>query len=334
MNNSSGQQYGQGGVQYTCYSCGMPGQIARFCPDKTQGRSTRNTAGASILFPGDNGPQRMIWVDYPPNGLAPGYYPVEPLPQGENRIRTPSNRFQANNSSGNKDPATTSRITELKEVAYVDIVSSAAERMSIDEDVVRYVNAVEDVFVTGCGRRADTNAGSSDAPPRQKGRTTEPTNTRLPTMRGVPQRISSDSASEGETPEPGIPAEPIAASSPSRRTRVTVEAADDMEVVIQQRPAPAPVTLPKRTGTPKAKQGQPKAPRPIRMMIGRPGFDIVAEFRDLPVSNLQWGTLMDMAPALRRQIGAGLLLERRERRPTKPKATEAMKVNAMAAKPE
>ena len=334
MNNSSGQQYGQGGVQYTCYSCGMPGQIARFCPDKTQGRSTRNGAGATILFPGDNGPQQMMWVDYPPNGLAPGYYPVEPLPQGDNRIRTPSNRFQANNSSGNKDPATTSRITELKEVAYVNIVSSVAERMSIDEDVVRYVNAVEDVFVTGRCRRADTDAGSSDAPPRQKGRTTEPTNTAPPTTRAVPHRISSDSASEGETPEPGIPAEPIAASSPSRGTRVTVEAADDMEDVVQLRPAPATVTLPKRTGTPKAMRGQPKAPRPIRMMIGRPGFDIVAEFRDLPVSNLRWGTLMDMAPALRRQIGAGLLLERRERRPTKPKTTEAMEVNAMAAKPE
>ena len=149
-NNSSGQKYGQGGAQYTCYGCGMPGHMARFCPDKTQRQSTRNGAGATILFPGENGPQRMMWVDHPPNRLAPGYYPVEPLPQGENRIRTSSNRFQANNSSGNKEPATTSRITELKEVAHVDIVSSAAERMSFDEDVVRYVNAVEDVFVTGC----------------------------------------------------------------------------------------------------------------------------------------------------------------------------------------
>ena len=32
------------------------------------------------------------------------------------------------------------------------------------------------------------------------------------------------------------------------------------------------------------------------------------------MTNMKWGTLMDMAPALRRQIGAGLLLERRERR--------------------
>ena len=42
---------------------------------------------------------------------------------------------------------------------------------------------------------------------------------------------------------------------------------------------------------------------------------------------------MDMAPALRRQIGAGLLLERRERKP-RQKPTQTMEVNATAAKPE
>ena len=75
-----------------------------------------------------------------------------------------------------------------------------------------------------------------------------------------------------------------------------------------------PALVPKRPAQRKAKPGAAKPPRPIRMMIGRPGFDIVAEFRDLPVTNMKWGTLMDMAPALRRQIGTGLLLERRERK--------------------
>ena len=72
------------------------------------------------------------------------------------------------------------------------------------------------------------------------------------------------------------------------------------------------------------------------MMIGRPGFDIVAEFRDLPVTNMKWGTLMDMAPALRRQIGAGLLLERRERKAKgkAPAQTDTMDVNAMSTTPD
>ena len=302
-NSSSGATFRQPGALYTCYSWGMTGHMARFCPDKTSRRATRNSSGTTILFPGDNGPQRMIWVDYPPNGLAPGYYPVEPLPQGENRHRTPVHRFQANSSNEKKEPASAGRITELKEVTYVDIVSSASEGMSIGRDVVQYVNAVEDAFVTGRCRRADTDAGSSDALPRQKGRMTEPANTAPATAsRLEPQHISTDSASDGETPERGIPAEPIAPNSPRRRQRVTVEQAEDqeMEEVVQLRAAPATVTLPKRTGEPRAKRGQPKPPRPIRMMVGRPGFDIVAEFRDLPVTNLRWGTLMDMAPALRR----------------------------------
>ena len=50
----------------------MKGHMARFCLDKKSERATRNVAGTTILFPGDNGPQRMIRVDYPPNGLAPG----------------------------------------------------------------------------------------------------------------------------------------------------------------------------------------------------------------------------------------------------------------------
>ena len=85
-----------------------------------------------------------------------------------------------------------------------------------------------------------------------------------------------------------------------------------------------------------AKRGTPKHPRPIRMMVGRPGFDIVAEFRDLLVSNLKWGTLMDMAHALRRQIGAGLLLERRERKAKGKQRAEPdpREVNAMTTKPD
>jgi hypothetical protein len=106
------------------------------------------------------------------------------------------------------------------------------------------------------------------------------------------------------------------------------------DVGLQQRAVPATMTLPRKTAGRKAKRGTPKPPRPIRMMVGRPGFDIVAEFRDLPVTNLRWGTLMDMAPALRRQIGAGLLLERRERKSKQKGTAEPVEVNSMAARPE
>ena len=53
----------------------------------------------------------------------------------------------------------------------------------------------------------------------------------------------------------------------------------------------------------------PKAPWHIRMMVGQEAFDVHVEFRDMPVANLKWGALLDMAPSLRRVIGMGLLLK-------------------------
>ena len=60
----------------------------------------------------------------------------------------------------------------------------------------------------------------------------------------------------------------------------------------------------------KKRAAVPWPPRQTHMMIERPGFDVVAEFSDLPVSNMKCRTLMDFAPALRRQVGTGLRLER------------------------
>ena len=321
-NNQQGRatDSGQGGG-YTCYNCGMQGHMARFCPDRNHGRATRNGAGATILFPVDGGTQKMIWVDYPPKGLPPGYYPVVENASGNRR-----------GGLQNKPPAAsegnTGRITEVQEVTYVDVVSSAAEKMAIGKAVVKYVNAVEDAYVTGRRRRNESDGGSSDAPPRQRGRPAAPT-----TLQGgirLGERVSEEPrAQHGESAAAAeARAEPIDVQTPPR---IVVENSVS-EAVESERPAP----VPKRPAQRKAKRGAPKPPRPIRMMIGRPGFDIVAEFRDLRVTNMKWGTLMDMAPALRRQIGAGLLLERRERKAKgkAPAQADAMDVNAMSTTPD
>ena len=66
----------------------------------------------------------------------------------------------------------------------------------------------------------------------------------------------------------------------------------------------------------------PRPPWHIWMMIERSSFDLVAEFSDLPVTNMKWEKLMDRVPALRRQVGTGLFLERHaKRRKGKRKAT-------------
>ena len=113
--------------------------------------------------------------------------------------------------------------------------------------------------------------------------------------------------------------------------QVIEDSVDDVEEIEQAAP------LVRKSAVRRAKRGAPKPPRPIRMMSGRPGFEIGAEFRELPVTNMKWGTLMDMATALRRQIGAGLLLEHRERR-VKGKGpvaqADTMDVNAMTTTPD
>ena len=78
----------------------------------------------------------------------------------------------------------------------------------------------------------------------------------------------------------------------------------------------------------------PKAPRHIRMMVGQDAFDVLAEFRDMPVANLKWGALLDMAPSLRRVVGMGLLLEqqpRKAKQARKDKPVDALAVNARFA---
>lgn len=50
--------------------------------------------------------------------------------------------------------------------------------------------------------------------------------------------------------------------------------------------------------------------KPIRMMQAMQTVDIVACLRDTPVSGLNWGTLLELAPSVRRDVAKGLVQER------------------------
>jgi hypothetical protein len=60
------------------------------------------------------------------------------------------------------------------------------------------------------------------------------------------------------------------------------------------------------------------------MMVSSNRYDALAEFKKLPVVGLRWGDLLDLAPAVRRSVGTGLLLEEipRKKKAMKPKAIE------------
>lgn len=149
-------------MQYTCYSWSNIGHMARFCPNQGQGHEARGSGKNTIFFPSDNGSQRLIWVDYPSNRLALGYYPVEPVQQGEvvgsSGRRTSGQGTRFSQAAAPKD-ANPNRITKIKDVAYVDIMSSAANKMTIGNDEVHYVNAVEDVYGATCYLCGDLDAG-------------------------------------------------------------------------------------------------------------------------------------------------------------------------------
>jgi len=100
------------------------------------------------------------------------------------------------------------------------------------------------------------------------------------------------------------------------------------DIEMEARPQPkAKERKQKKKGTSK----EVREPRRIRMMLGHTGFNVLAEFRDIPVKNLKWGELLDIAPALRRTVGTGLLLEPlpKKRKGKQPaESVEAAVVNA------
>ncbi|RPB06276.1 hypothetical protein P167DRAFT_580812, partial [Morchella conica CCBAS932] len=70
--------------------------------------------------------------------------------------------------------------------------------------------------------------------------------------------------------------------------------------------------------------------RPIRMMKGVIPEDVVQRLRDTKIEGLTWGALFDLAPAARRDVAKGLVLERVARAP-KEKTTQLDETHAVEA---
>ena len=304
---TDGFQRGDLPDNYLCYNCGNPGHLYRFClePKSNQGEGVNRANNQQnarqgwnnrrpIIFPRENGPQTMVWVDSPSNGLVPGYYPVD---TGSALKNETSAGGTANKGSRTvqTNVSTSSQITERNNTASVDLVSSAARNMTIGSDVVRYVNAVEEAYAGERRRRAQNDAGSSEATMRTRIRLGEPM--------GSQSGQASTSAARPATPIPAArKSTPVPAPNAQRPSPRILQDSDEEP---EQEELP-PVR--------KRWVAVARPPRHIRMIIERPSFDVVAEFRDLPVANVKWGMLMDIAPALSRQAGTGLLLERQAKR--------------------
>ena len=331
------QQQQSNGQGLTCYNCGKPGHISRYCPESSQGRTTG--INPIVVFPGPAGPMRARWITHPPNGLPPGYYPIEDEPVRQNAaMGTSRGSAPANQASP------TNRISEVTDVAAVEAVSSGVDYpVPAIRDLVKYVNHND---VNAVERRklqqVLTDSHSEERPLRRRPRPTYeevrdvsdeemqggPAERITPEVRArssspreeqdtVRVRAGRSQQEEGETvrvsgtrraQEGGQPA-----GADKGKQRATVETDDD---VVEIAAGPAVRKQIKKVRT-------PKAPRHIRMMLGQTGFNVLAEFREMPVTGLKWGALLDMAPSLRRVIGTGLLLEQLLRKPRTQKQNPA-----------
>ena len=248
-------------------------------------------------------------------------------------------------------PTATSRITEVTDVAAVETVSSADREAHSSRDLVKYVNPKwEEVHAVERRKLPQvlTDSHSDERPPRRRARTTYDDEMEVsedgegePAERVTPEaRVASGPREEGDTvrvragrnqrqeEDTGrfrVVRTPREEGESSRRDKGKQQATvETEEEVVVTAAGPAVRKQVKKVRT-------PKAPRHIRMMVGHEGFDVLAEFRDMPVANLKWGALLDMAPSLRRVVGTGLLLEQQPRKAKqirKDKPVDALAVNA------
>ena len=253
---NSQQQGGYSGYNYQgqrndpmqpimCFNCGKDGHMARFC---------REFRGYGQNF---GHPNQVL---NPENKQG-----ISAQPQGQGNAPGP-------------------RITEVPDVAAIEVLSSAVGGMKVVRELVKYVEPAE-VYAGERRRHSEIESAGDSIVVRARKRPAV-----APPAREEEPAVADPGPSARRTPQV------LRDSSP--------EASD-----IEMEARPPPPAKPERTQTKRARR-QPKPPRRIRMMMGEVGYDVLAKFRDMPVQNLKWGALLDIAPALRRTVGTGLLLER------------------------
>ena len=166
------------------------------------------------------------------------------------------------------------RITEVPDVAAIEVLSSAMSGVKVVRELVKYVDPAE-VYVGEKRRHSEMDSGGQGDTIRVRKR----------------QAV----APAGPSREPVVT--PVSQEPPWQ------EVNSESDIEMESRPKPVEK---KQQKTPR----QPKPPHQIRMMMGHARSNVLAEFRDMPMNNLKWGALLDIAPALRRIVGTGLLLER------------------------
>ena len=162
------------------------------------------------------------------------------------------------------------RITEVPNVAAIELLTSAVGGVKVVRELVKYTDPTE-VFAGERRQRSElTSKRESDTIRVRK--------------RAMVNHPGSNDADPG-----GLSRSPALVERP------------DSDIKMEEWPQPT-----ERTQKQKPPR-QPKAPRRIRMMMRHASFDALAEFREMPVTNLKWGVSMDITPSLRRIVGTGLL---------------------------
>jgi hypothetical protein len=214
-----------------CFNCGKDGHISRFCSEYRgypQGYdNNQNRAQHS--------------EDNQANNVAINTAPVQAT-GGQNTIPGP-------------------RITEVPDMAAIEVLGSAAGGVRVVKKMVKYLDTVE-AYVGERRRRSEMTSGGNSIVRRARKRQTVAPPGRTYNVAADPDELST-------RPPPQV----LQDSSPELT-----------DIEMEPRPPPR-----ENERTQKKTPRQPKAPLRIRMMIGETGFDVLAEFRDMPVNNLKWG---------------------------------------------